>query len=388
MADELFKKAPEAVRRYFSEKKQRPTFDWRDVAPQEHAGTFTVAKSAGYDILDDIRIGMKDAIDNQKAFEEFSAGLEPLLRKKGWWGQKNVADPKTGEKVKAQLGSLRRLRTIHWANVSTARVAGEWERTLATKRFLPFLRYTLSNAERKRPEHRGWVGTILPVDHPWWRTHYPPNGWLCRCGVRQITRRQAERNGYDETLEAPLIETRPWFNKRTGKTVHVPIGIDPGWETHPGINRGQKLMQIYSGKLEAMPREAVGTALASFWNGPQPKAWLNSPERVHMPVAVSTRAQKYFNAVGSSIAISSDTLAVKLDKHINMQLSVLTEAQGLIDQGDWRVGSKPNSVEVYVEHDGALWRIVIARAKSGLMFLRTFHQTSSRFKRGKVIGKE
>ncbi|NTV80668.1 MAG: hypothetical protein HGA24_04505, partial [Candidatus Aminicenantes bacterium] len=37
-----------------------------------------------------------------------------------------------------------------------------------------------------RPLHRAWNGTILPVDHAWWKTHFPPNGWRCRCTVRAL----------------------------------------------------------------------------------------------------------------------------------------------------------------------------------------------------------
>ena len=35
---------------------------------------------------------------------------------------------------------------------------------------------------RTRPEH----GVILPVDHPWWKRHYPPNGWKCRCKAMSV----------------------------------------------------------------------------------------------------------------------------------------------------------------------------------------------------------
>ena len=378
MPDNIFTTAPEPVRRYFDDKKQKPTFDWRDIAPVEHAHSFTVAKSTGFDVLDDIRKATSEAIAGQKSYEAFAAELEPILREKGWWGRKWAIDPKTGEKTLVQLGSPHRLRTIHWANVSTARAAGEWERTLATKNFLPFLRYTLSNAENKRPEHRAWVGIILPVDHPWWRTHYPPNGWLCRCGVRQITRGQAERDGYLEDDSGPEIDMRPWFNKRTGKTEWVPVGIDPGWHTHPGINRGKKLMTIYSNKLETMPKQASIAALEKFWNGAEPRAWLNQKERMHLPVAMSTRAKDHFSSTGTAISISTDTLSTKIGKHSNVDLDLMARVTMMINNGDWRVGRKPKSIEVFYYEDKKIFRTVIALAKSGFLYIRSAHEVRLR----------
>jgi len=29
----------------------------------------------------------------------------------------------------------------------------------------------------------------------------------------------------------------PWENTRTGETVQVPVGIDPGWDYNPGARR-------------------------------------------------------------------------------------------------------------------------------------------------------
>ncbi len=197
MADELFKTAPEEVVRYFRSKSDRPAFDWRDVAPEEHAYAYTVAKATSQCILADIRAAMDDAIVNQVPFKEFAAKLQPTLEAKGWWGRKLVHDPRDGKYKLAQLGSPRRLRTIYWANIRTAHAAGEWQCTQRNKAFLPFLVYTLSVSEKRRPEHLGWVGTILPVDDPWWSSHYPPNGWGCKCGVHQIRRREAAGRGYD-----------------------------------------------------------------------------------------------------------------------------------------------------------------------------------------------
>jgi hypothetical protein len=291
---EQFLTASPEVTRYFREKGSRPTFDWRDIAPAEHAYAFTVAKSAGFDVLDDLRAAVDDAIVNRVPFEAFRERLTPILQAKGWWGKRFAKNPADGETKLVQLGSPRRLRTIYWANIRTAHAAGEWERTQRTKRFLPYLVYTLSLAERRRPEHRAWVGVILPVDHPFWDTHYPPNGWGCKCGVRQISRREAERLGYDPQAGGPQIVLRPWRNKRTGQTVNVPLGIDPGWDTNPGKTRGRNVAELLSGRLGDLSTAARRAAIADFTSSPTFKVFVQDAIDTgleHAALAPTLRAQ-------------------------------------------------------------------------------------------------
>ena len=265
---ELFKTAPEPVTRYFQTKTNRPSFDWRDVAPEEHAYAFTVAKSHGYEILDDIRSALDDAITNQVPFEQFRQRLKPILKEKGWWGRRFSKDPKDGATKLVQLGSDRRLRTIYWANTASAYAAGEWERIQRTKRMLPFLRYVISTADHKRPEHKVWVDIILPVDDPFWRTHYPPNGWLCKCRVFQITRREAIRRGWTEDTKAPEIVSKPWFNRRSGRWEDIPIGLDPGWHSNPGLNRGRNVVELLSHRVEKLTPSARRAAIADYVHSP------------------------------------------------------------------------------------------------------------------------
>ena len=70
---------------------------------------FTVAKSAGFDILGDVA----DAVDRTQAqgqtFAQFQADLEPTLRKRGWWGKQTVVGPDGRPQVE-KLGSPRRSR--------------------------------------------------------------------------------------------------------------------------------------------------------------------------------------------------------------------------------------------------------------------------------------
>lgn len=233
---ELFKTAPREVLDYLSGRDVKPSWRWRDVAPHEHALAFTAARTAGFDVVNDLRDAVQKAITERQSFETFQKALTPILQEKGWWGKKAAVDPLTGRKEVVQLGSVRRLETIYWANTASAHAAGEWARTQATKDVLPYLQYKISLSERRRKEHEGWVGTTLPVDHPWWRTHYPPNGWRCKCRVEQIGDYRAEQVP-PEKRRAPPLNSKVWKDKRTGKTSRVPEGIDPGWQRNPGRTR-------------------------------------------------------------------------------------------------------------------------------------------------------
>ena len=256
------------ITRYFEAKGVRPTFHWQDIIFDEHAIAFTVAKSAGFDILQDVRDAVSAAIEGRQEFDDFRKSLEPLLKAKGWWGRRTLVDPATGGLVEAQLGSTRRLRTIYWANTRTAYAAGQWERAWRTRRVLPFLIYVISTAEHKRELHLTWVGTVLPIEHPWWETHYPPNGWLCQCRVRQVSDREARQRGYDPARPAPDDGDTVFVNKRTGMATRVPNGIDPGWAQNPGKTRTKAAADLLAGRLDAAPAEARRIAVGDIVGQP------------------------------------------------------------------------------------------------------------------------
>lgn len=76
------------------------------------------------------------------------------------------------------------LRTEYNTVVRSARSAAKWRDALRSREALPNLEYLLSGAVDKREEHREWVGTVLPILHPWWDTHLPPSEWNCKCSFR------------------------------------------------------------------------------------------------------------------------------------------------------------------------------------------------------------
>lgn len=166
----------EAIR-HFRSKGFHLGFSWLDTAANEHLASFTVAKVARMDILVDIWTAADRAIAEGSTFRQFQQQLEPILRKKGWWGRQEVIDPKTGERVLAELGTPRRLRIIYDTNIRMATARGRWERFERLRDSFPYLRYIAVLDARTRPEHMAWHDTVLPMDHPWWKTHAPPNGW-------------------------------------------------------------------------------------------------------------------------------------------------------------------------------------------------------------------
>ena len=56
------------------------------------------------------------------------------------------------------------------------------------------LQYRTAHDERVRASHRVLDGITLPKSHPFWQTHYPPNGWGCRCHVVQVLRKKYEKD--------------------------------------------------------------------------------------------------------------------------------------------------------------------------------------------------
>lgn len=72
-------------------------------------------------------------------------------------------------------------------SIASSRMAGEWMRIQDTKDVLPLLEYDTVGDGRVRPEHAVLDKIIRPVDDKFWDTLYPPNGWNCRCKVRQLS---------------------------------------------------------------------------------------------------------------------------------------------------------------------------------------------------------
>lgn len=70
--------------------------------------------------------------------------------------------------------------------VSASQSAARWTEFMKTKDTIPNLQYQTVGDDAVRPEHQLLDGIIKPKTDPWWSTHYPPNGWGCRCEAIEI----------------------------------------------------------------------------------------------------------------------------------------------------------------------------------------------------------
>lgn len=304
---------PADVLDYFRAKKLSPAFSWLDVWGQEHAHAFTVAKAVDVDVLAAFRATIDDAITRGLGYDEWVRELEPKLSSLGWWGRRTVEDERTGARKLVDFSSPRRLQNIFWSNIRAARAAGQWERAQASKDVLPYFLYVETTAADPRQEHLQWVGTILPIDHPWWGTHMPPNGWGCQCAVRQIGRAEAKRLG--GVSADPIVETTTFENRRTGERVEVPIGIDPGWHTNPGKSRSVGLARVLADKIGRISEPALRrAAIDAIIGSDQFEQLLKAKTSRGLALPVLDLPQKPEGAA-SSVVLLSDATARKQRSH-------------------------------------------------------------------------
>lgn len=221
---------PRDALRYLRTKGLRTSDHWTDVWREEHATAFTAARLTRESLVAEVHRELVKALESGETMETFRARVRPWLERRGWRPPARGGDVPT------------RLARIYRTNMRTAQAAGRWERILRRREFMPYLVYTLGASREHRPEHAGWEGLILPVDSPFWNTHYPPNGWGCKCRVRQVTARERDRlvrrDPARYRTEEPPVRTRTWVNPRDPEDRReVAEGVDPGWDYNPGAHR-------------------------------------------------------------------------------------------------------------------------------------------------------
>ncbi|MFT4098166.1 MAG: phage minor head protein [Rhodoblastus sp.] len=226
--EEAFNTPFEDAIRFHRQKINLPTRTWRDIEGRAHDRAFVVAGVTKEDMLADLNKEVDNAIAKGETLKDFQKRFDEIALKNGWLADKNA-------KVRAW-----RARIVYETNLRTANQAGRLKqlRDPAMMKQRPYWQYVHAETRepmKPRPMHLAWDGLILRGDDPWWDAHYPPNGWLCTCGVRALTAGDLKRAG--KTVDqAPDDGSRFVLNSATGEFEDVPNGIDPGWDHAPGAD--------------------------------------------------------------------------------------------------------------------------------------------------------
>lgn len=254
---------------YFRAKGSHLNWNWYETLADGHARSFTVAKVTKLDVLTTIQAEVEKAVSQGISQQEFIRDLTPRLQKLGWWGKQIVVDS-AGNAQTVQLGSPRRLALIYNVNTRVAYNVGRYAQMMNATDTHPFWQYVAVMDSRTRPSHAALNGLVFRYDHPFWKTHYPPNGWNCRCRVRALSQARMDALGLKEaqgTLTTKKVQAA--VDKATGEIIETEVTTfadgsrimtpDAGWSYNPGsaafgldqtlIN---KLVEVKSPQLREM----------------------------------------------------------------------------------------------------------------------------------------
>lgn len=211
---------------FFRAKLNIPSERWDDLWQEEHAKGFMVAGAMKADLLADFAEAVDAATAEGLTLPEFRARFDEIVQKHGW---------------SYNGGRNWRSALIYDTNVTTAYQSGRWRQFVEGG--ATHLKYVHADGvENPRPHHVALHGTVRPIDDPFWQTHYPPNGWGCKC--------RAVRADADEATGIPAAASDPET-------------IDQGWGYNVGAAGLDRDHGILTGKVTRLrERGVIGGMLA------------------------------------------------------------------------------------------------------------------------------
>jgi hypothetical protein len=213
---------PEQIE-YLRQKLNLSTEHYDDIIKSAHDRAFVVAGAAKADLLNDLRRAVDRSIAEGKSIGWFRQEFDKIVARHGWTGW-------TGEGSEA--GRDWRTRVIYRTNLSASYAAGRYAQLTSSSmlKHRPYWKYVHNDTVlHPRELHLSWDGLVLRHDDPWWQTHFPPNGWGCRCRVTAVRADQYKGD------KAPIDGTYEHVD-RNGEVHRIPQGVDYGWDYAPGAS--------------------------------------------------------------------------------------------------------------------------------------------------------
>lgn len=358
----IFMEPTDVVRAFEARGELRPTVRWSEMMHENHAVAFTVAKIAKLDLLRSMQTSIGDVIRNGGTFEEWKSGIMPELQKAGWWGA--VSNRELTGTDDTIIVNNRRLRTIYNTNVRMSMASGHWQRIQRQKDVMPYLRYLPSSSEHKRPLHMSWYGILLPVDHPFWQTHFPPNGWGCKCHFEQVTERRMKRMGWTVTPDSDLPRAAREFFPAAGGSIMVPDGIDPGFSYNPGTAHlraiAAKAANSIQQALDAGLDDAARLTLQQIVDDVAFEQFIALPNPGFPVMILDRQLQEAVGAKARLALLSDDTIAKQVGKRSDLPVAVYRQLPGISARADI-VALDGSNVLIFAREADGQWTVAVMK---------------------------
>ncbi|WP_278369827.1 phage minor head protein [Vreelandella titanicae] len=349
---------PEQVT-FFRNKLNLPTRRSGDITRDQNDAAFVVAGATKADLLADLRGAVDDAISNGQSLGEFRKQFEEIVARRGWTGW-------TGEDTKA--GRAWRTRLIYKTNLDTSYAAGRWAQMTDPDvvRLRPYWRYVHNTVENPRQQHKRWHNLVLRHDHPWWQTHFAPNGFGCNCGVETLNERGLKRLGKDGPDAAPNDGTYEHVDSTTGEVVTVPNGVQPGWDYAPGQMATERAIAARLNRLDSVEATIARENVAQLVEAPVFNRFFNGEMRGEYPVAVVPPVEReVLGAESPVVLLSQQSLSTHRERHPEIGINDYRRVQQLLDDGEvYRVPNDPGRL-IYLIIEGVTYRAALKRTEDG-----------------------
>lgn len=161
---------------------------------------------ADYDFMQNIKENIQ-VFSGMKTYQSLRDFTNLLLDGDG--NLKTFSQFKSDAKAIAKDYDVHFLAAEYQLAVGSGQMAEKWKSFAKEPKYN--LEYSTAGDMNVRPAHQLLDKIIRPANDPFWSTHWPPNGWGCRCTVRQTL--DSPTDG-----EAPSIDMPEMFRNNVGKS--------------------------------------------------------------------------------------------------------------------------------------------------------------------------
>lgn len=354
MAAELqgqFRKPFAEQQAFFRRKLALPSERYDDIERDAHDAAFIVAGATKADLVADLKGSIQEAIDQGRSIQWFRENFGQIVQKHGWAGWTGSDTPG---------GVAWRTRTIYTTNLKTSYAAGRWAQMTDPDvlKARPFWVYKHRTVENPRLEHKSWHDLVLVAMHPWFLTHWTPNGWGCNCTIISINGRQLAAMGKSGPDSPPNDGTYEYTVPSTGEVVTLPKGVQYGWDYAPGRRAAETAMAARLNRLDGLDHDVARLNIASLVRSEAFGRFFQGDIGGTWPVAIMpARLRPGLQASSSVVVVTQGALASHLEDYPELSADDYHQIQQVLDEG--ALGTVLGQQVVELLLGGVRWQVFL-----------------------------